>query len=456
LQGPPPDPVVAQDAIAITARRDVTRRLQAKLLEGGAIFGTVSRHLLQLCAMVEGKDPQGGPVARTCAAAGCCPVDLFQFAVATQIGPHHPARQKIVQLGQRGIGGGTAVTADGKGAAGIGIGQGRRPVGVFEPAFQQTGEETVPRAQHVEYLDRETGAGLACLQIIGDGPHECNRAAGSALADQRGRGQLADFPQSRDGVGAAASDVEFLFGSHDQIEQRQRCLQPVRDPGAFDEPAFPIAMSGHPPEVRAIVDIQRRPRTMTPRHAQRLQDRGFGSRMGQMRSGGQNGTRAGNEIFVDIGLGQGHIGAVLAIEDQRKATVVADAQQNQRGQAVRIGCHTAHVHALALQLFADEAAHMLIPDPCDHGRFQTQPRGATGNVGGRSADIFRERAHVFQPAADLLAVKIDRGPADRDHVKRLHVLPRECAQVPSVVRSLGIHASFHTVPPSEPSSCAIS
>jgi hypothetical protein len=44
-----------------------------------------------------------------------------------------------------------------------------------------------------------------------------------------------------------------------------------------------------------------------------------------------------------------------------------------------------------------------------------------GDVGGRAADVFLERPHILQPPADLRAVKVDRGAADGDDVKRARV-----------------------------------
>ena len=38
---------------------------------------------------------------------------------------------------------------------------------------------------------------------------------------------------------------------------------------------------------------------------------------------------------------------------------------------------------------------------------------------GTAADILGEARHVLEPAADLLAVEVDRGAADRDDVELL-------------------------------------
>ena len=72
-------------------------------------------------------------------------------------------------------------------------------------------------------------------------------------------------------------------------------------------------------------------------------------------------------------------------------------------------------------LLADETAHRLVADAGDEAGPQAEPRRADGDVGGAAADGLGEGRHVLEPPADLLAVEIDRGPADGDDVQnRLH------------------------------------
>ena len=65
-------------------------------------------------------------------------------------------------------------------------------------------------------------------------------------------------------------------------------------------------------------------------------------------------------------LGEPHVGAVLAVEDQRELLVVADAEDDERGQPLGVDLHAARVHPLAGKLLEDEAAHVLVADPGDH------------------------------------------------------------------------------------------
>ena len=140
-----------------------------------------------------------------------------------------------------------------------------------------------------------------------------------------------------------------------------------------------------------------------------------------MRAGDHDGLGRGDQVLVDVDLAERRVGAVLAIEDEREGVLVADAQDHQRRQPLRVGDDAADVHALALALLLDEPAHMLVADAGDQRRAQAEPGGADGDVGGTAADIFGEARHVLESAADLLAIEVDRGAADSDDVELLGV-----------------------------------
>src|SRR3546814_1491154 len=103
--------------------------------------------------------------------------------------------------------------------------------------------------------------------------------------------------------------------------------------------------------------------------------------MAEMRPGNDDSARRSNEGLVDIALAERHVGAVFAIEDQRKLRVVTDAEDYQRGQPFRIDLHSLRRHALAGELFEDEASHVLIADAADQSRLQAQSRAATSDIG---------------------------------------------------------------------------
>ena len=106
-----------------------------------------------------------------------------------------------------------------------------------------------------------------------------------------------------------------------------------------------------------------------------------------------------------------------AIEDQRECRVVAHAEDDEGGEALGVGDDAARVDALARELFEDEAAHLLVANPRDDGRPQAEPCRADGDVGGAAADGLDERAHVLEPPADLLAVKVDRRAANGNDIE---------------------------------------
>ncbi len=214
--------------------------------------------------------------------------------------------------------------------------------------------------------------------------------------------------------------MEFLFRADDEIEQGQSGLQLGGDVFGLNEAAFARPVSGKSPEVGAIVNVERCQRAMFAGKPQRLQNGSLGARMREMCAGRAHTACLGNEIRVDVFLAKRHVGTVLTIENQRKLLLIADAEKHKRGQALRVGDDAARVHALALQFLADEASHMLVADARDQCRLQPEPRRTGSNIGGRTTNIFVEGAHVLQPATDLRAIKIDRGPADGDEVEGLH------------------------------------
>src|SRR5690606_23686718 len=115
---------------------------------------------------------------------------------------------------------------------------------------------------------------------------------------------------------------------------------------------------------------------------------------------------------------------------------VADAEDDQRGEPLRVGLDAPDVDALGGGLLLDEAAHVLVADRGDQAGLQSEAHRADRDVGRAAADVFGEAGHVLQPAADLLSVQVDRGPADADHVERLGHLPSRQAATLVIARSI--------------------
>ena len=382
----------------------------------------------ELHAVVEGEDAQLGPVVQ--AVGG--PVDLLELGVVAQRGGADAAVEEEPELLPGGVGRGAAVAGDGEGAAGVGVLERGRPVLAGQPALEQAGHEAVAGAEDVEDLDREAGALLAVVEGGGDRAGEGGGALRAALADQGGGGDGADGAEGGEGVGGAAGDVELLLGADDEVEEVQRGLQLGGDGGALDEALLAEAVAGEAPEVGAVVDVEGGAGAGLAGEAEGLEDGGLGAGVREVGAGGDDGAGVGDEGGVDVVLGERHVGAVLAVEDQRELRLVADAEEDERGQPLGIGDDAAGVDAFGRQRLADEAAHVLVADAGDEAGAQAEAGGAAGDVGGRAADVLVEARHVLEPPADLGAVEVDRGAADGDDVEFGHppLLPPAAVESP--------------------------
>ena len=56
-----------------------------------------------------------------------------------------------------------------------------------------------------------------------------------------------------------------------------------------------------------------------------------------MRAVDEDRARGRSERFVDVAGVERHVRAILAVEDQRELLAVANAEDNERGQPVRVG-----------------------------------------------------------------------------------------------------------------------
>ncbi|MOA19154.1 hypothetical protein D3C78_1395140 [compost metagenome] len=126
-----------------------------------------------------------------------------------------------------------------------------------------------------------------------------------------------------------------------------------------------------------------------------------------MGTGDQQGFTGSDEGFADVFGPQCHVGAVFAVEDQRKGFAVLEPQQDHGGQALRINLDATDIAAFTGQGFNEEAPHMVVPYPAQHRRLEPQPRGAEGDVGGRAAEVLGKAAYILQPRPDLLRIEVD-------------------------------------------------
>jgi hypothetical protein len=303
------------------------------------------------------------------------------------------------------------------GAAGIGVGAGPFERLVAQPAAQEAGHEGVAGAEHVVDLDREAWAFDAVLDRGRDLARENNAAHRAALADERRRRDRAGGTQGFERVLRPAEDVQLLLGADDEVAFRRYGLEMRGDGIGADIALLAGAVAGKAPEVRPIVHVEGDAAARGFGGADRLAVHGVARRGREMGAREADGLRGSNVILVDVGLDESHVGAVLAVEDEREALVVLHAERDERGEALGVGLHTARVDALALKLLADETPERLVADRGDEAGLETEPRRADGRVRRAAADGLREGRHVLEPPADLLAVKVDGGAADGDDVE---------------------------------------
>ena len=132
-----------------------------------------------------------------------------------------------------------------------------------------------------------------------------------------------------------------------------------------------------------------------------------------------DGARRGDEGLVDVVLAERHVGAVLAVEDQREGLLVLD----RRGGPARSAAPGRSRCRRSPRPRGASCSRMKRPICSSPTRvmsagLQAEPGRADGDVGRAAADRLGEGGDVLQARADLLAVEIDRGAADGDDVER--------------------------------------
>ena len=376
-------------------------------------------HLLELGAVIEGHGEHARPLARPVGR----PVHLLELAVLPERAFARAVLEEVAELLEARDRRGAAVARDREGAAGVGVGTTGLDRLVAQIAAEEAAHEGIARAQHVEHLDREAWPLDALLDVVRNCAVEHGAAHRPPLDhDQRRGRQLTNPAAGGERVGRAAGDVDLLLGADDHVARGQDGLQMGGYVLIGDEALLAEAETGQPPEHRAVVDVEHDLAAVLLHQPHRFLAHGVEVRLREVSARDQHRLGRGDEGLVDVVLGQARIGAVLAVEDQRKGLAVADAEDDQGGQPLGVGLDMADVDALLGRLLLDEAAHVLVADAGDQGGPETEPRRADRDVGRAAADILGEARHVLEPAADLLAIQIDRRAADADHIE----LPGAC------------------------------
>ena len=367
-----PKPIVEKYSEPVAAAGGFARRLQGQRLETSDSLEIGAEALCQnfeLTAVVDRESQEA--VLRS--ALGRGPVNLIEPGVRPQSAPGTPVVQEIRQLGPGRDRRRAAVAGYGEGAAGVGkLAAGL--VGLIPyPAAQESAYEGVASADDVVDLDRETGTGYAVIQSIRDRIREYDASHRAALTHYDCAAPRADGPDRGQSVGAAAGHMDLLLGPDDKVAERQDRLQMLGHPIASHIALFAEAMAGQAPKDRTVVDVEHDPamrRSSGFRRLARGRLDGGGREMGP---GQHHGLGGGDVVRVDVAFGEGHVGAFLTVENERKGIRVANAENDQRRQPFRVRDQSRRIHALALKSLANEPAHVLVADAADEACPQAQP-----------------------------------------------------------------------------------
>ena len=287
----------------------------------------------------------------------------------------------------------------------------------LEPAPQEAGHEAVACPQHIIDFNRKTLANDAIVKCGRYGTGIDHTAHGATLQDNRAFGYGANGFQSVERVFAAACDVDFFFGADNQVTIGQHGLDVGRHLVGFDIAFLTRTKAREAPEVGTVVDVDNDLSAMAFGNGHGLALGLVVDLAGKVGACDQQRTSRGDEILRDVVLAQGRVGAVVAVENQRKGTVVLHREQDQRSETLGIDRDAGDINPFADHLFTDETAHLLVAYTGNERGFQPKPCRADGNVRWRAANGFRERGNVFEARTDLLAVKVNRAAAHSDHVQ---------------------------------------
>ena len=346
-------------------------------------------------------------------------MDVVQRAVPAQRPLRAAVIEEMPQLGPGRIFGRAQEARHREGAAGVRPGGAGREALSAQPPAQETGHEGVAGAENVEHLDRKALADDSAFQALGDRPVVDDAPQRAALQDDGRAGLRADGAQRVEHAVGARGDHDLFFGADDQIAIGEHRVEPRRHRLGLHVAREARLVAGESPQVRPIVDVEHDFRAVPLGQRDGLRLRRGGVRLGEVGPRHDDGARARDQRFVDVAFVQRHVGAVGAIEDRRRNPLGLHGEQHQAAQPVFVGVHPVDGDAFADQLFADEAAHLFGADARDQRRSQPEPRRADGDVGGAAAHGLGEACDVLEPAADLLAVKVDGRAADRDQIERL-------------------------------------
>ena len=256
--------------------------------------------------------------------------------------------EKVIELHSGRHRGCTSVARDDQRTTGVGIAAAGIVILAAHPARQEACGKRVARAEHVQHRDFDAAAIEGVIERARNRAVDDRAPHRAALDQQHGGGKRAHRAQRLHDVGAAAGDVELLDGAHDEIDLGQNALQMRAHRVGANVSRFTVTALGQAPEHRPIIDVEDSPHVVLARAIEReIADAVdvLGRKMG---TGDQKRFASRDERLLDIGFGNGHVGAVFAHKDQRERVLVLDAQHDCASQTRRVGADMADVATFAI------------------------------------------------------------------------------------------------------------
>ena len=273
---------------------------------------------------------------------------------------------------------GAAVAGDDDRAAGVAHAGRALERPSLQVAVEEAARERIAGAEHVQHLDRKRRRRRPAA-----------RSRRKTVAPRAPRlSTSASMPLS--------SSAAAPRGDVGRARTRRRALPPCRpraSPSAAAPASAPANAAGAVPLIGAVVDVDddrhagSRARRRPPQRWRRAPARGSARcRSGTTTRLSAIGARA------DIVDRQLAIGAVVAIEGQRKAVGRLDGQDDGAGAAARLARDEPRLDLLAVEKRGDEVADLIVADRGEQRRAQAEAARADADVGRAAADVGVEAA----------------------------------------------------------------
>ena len=114
------------------------------------------------------------------------------------------------------------------------------------------------------------------------------------------------------------------------------------------------------------------------------------------RGGGARPTHPLDELDVELGGGEEHVGAGVAVEHELALPVGAQGDEGERGARARVEDDAAVVDAVVAEDGREHAAELVVAELADEGGPAAEARDGDGDVGGRAPRGLEEGRRLRQ------------------------------------------------------------